>query len=99
LINLRGTSDARAHFWLDPDSEKEFWDFSFDEMAKHDIPSALKFIKRTRNDAKKIDLYSFSVGAFPTLMSAAEQSEFSNVDKINLISPVAHLQHSTNIST
>lgn len=88
LINLRGTSDARDHFWLDPDSEKEFWNFSFDEMAAHDIPAALRFIQRARNGDKKIDVYTFSAGSIPTMMSAAEQKEFKGVDNIHLISPV-----------
>merc|ERR1712241_832128 len=40
LGNYRGNSYSRAHIHLDP-SEFEFWDFSFDQMADHDLPKFL----------------------------------------------------------
>ena len=30
--------------YLDPDVDEEFWEFSFDEMAKYDVPAAIKMV-------------------------------------------------------
>ena len=33
LINFRGSLLSRSHTWLDADSQKDFWDYSFEEMG------------------------------------------------------------------
>lgn len=43
LGNFRGNTYSREHAWLDVNS-KEYWDFSWDEMAHHDLPTMLNFI-------------------------------------------------------
>ncbi|XP_027627315.1 lipase member J-like [Tupaia chinensis] len=41
--NVRGNTYSRKHIHLSPES-KEFWSFSFDEMAKYDLPALINFI-------------------------------------------------------
>ncbi|XP_032738926.1 lipase member J [Lontra canadensis] len=41
--NSRGTTWSRKHKYLKTNS-KEFWAFSFDEMAKYDLPASIDFI-------------------------------------------------------
>ncbi|XP_015455320.1 lipase member J isoform X2 [Pteropus alecto] len=41
--NSRGTTWSRKHMYLKTNS-KEFWAFSFDEMAKYDLPASIDFI-------------------------------------------------------
>nr|XP_020136346.1 lipase member J [Microcebus murinus] len=41
--NSRGNTWSRKHLYLKPKSEK-FWAFSFDEMAKYDLPASIDFI-------------------------------------------------------
>jgi hypothetical protein len=36
LNNSRGNRFSRHHVYLDPDVDKEFWNFSFQEMAEFD---------------------------------------------------------------
>ncbi|XP_072288232.1 lysosomal acid lipase/cholesteryl ester hydrolase-like, partial [Pyxicephalus adspersus] len=43
IANSRGNKWSRKHKTLSPD-EKEFWDFSFHEMAKFDLPAIINFI-------------------------------------------------------
>eukprot|EP00071_Canis_lupus_P032464 XP_022266021.1 lipase member J isoform X3 [Canis lupus familiaris] len=43
--NSRGTTWSRKHTYLNTNS-KEFWAFSFDEMAKYDLPASINFIVR-----------------------------------------------------
>ncbi|NXK02205.1 LICH hydrolase, partial [Herpetotheres cachinnans] len=44
--NSRGNTWSLKHKTLNP-SQKEFWQFSFDEMGKYDIPAELYFIMNT----------------------------------------------------
>ncbi|XP_027627316.1 lipase member J-like [Tupaia chinensis] len=41
--NFRGNTYFRKHIHLSPES-KEFWSFSFDEMAKYDLPALINFV-------------------------------------------------------
>ncbi|KAJ6657782.1 hypothetical protein lerEdw1_001969 [Lerista edwardsae] len=43
LANSRGNTWGRKHLSL-PVSEDKFWKFSFDEMAKYDLPAAIDFV-------------------------------------------------------
>ncbi|GFT46195.1 gastric triacylglycerol lipase [Nephila pilipes] len=40
LGNIRGNTYSRRHVKYSPNS-KEFWEFSFDEMAKYDLPAMI----------------------------------------------------------
>jgi len=44
MSNTRGNKFSRQHVYLDPDVHEEFWEFSFDEMAKYDVPAAIKMV-------------------------------------------------------
>jgi pimeloyl-ACP methyl ester carboxylesterase len=48
LTNARGSQYSRAHQWLDPDSDPEFWDFSFIEFGQYDLPAVVEKIKQER---------------------------------------------------
>ena len=47
LGNFRGNKFSRAHVTLDPDTDMDYWKFSWAEMGKYDIPAMLGFIKQT----------------------------------------------------
>ena len=44
LGNYRGNTYSRNHTFLNPDAllNHKFWDFTWDEMAKYDIPSMVE---------------------------------------------------------
>lgn len=44
LANARGSYFSRKHLWLDPSSDVEYWNFSFEEFAKYDLPAVIEFI-------------------------------------------------------
>uniref|UniRef100_G1RNF1 Lipase family member J n=1 Tax=Nomascus leucogenys TaxID=61853 RepID=G1RNF1_NOMLE len=48
--NSRGNTWSRKHLYLEMNS-KEFWAFSFDKMAKYDLPASIDFtVKQTRQE-------------------------------------------------
>ncbi|NXL91919.1 LIPM Lipase, partial [Alectura lathami] len=53
LGNSRGNTWSSKHKTLKP-NQKEFWQFSFDEMGKYDIPAELYFIM---NKTRQKDMY------------------------------------------
>ncbi|RXG60347.1 Lipase member K, partial [Armadillidium vulgare] len=62
LTNVRGGDYSRNHTHLSP-SSKEFWDFSWDEMAKYDLPKMIDYIvKHTKH--KKVDYVGHSMGKY-----------------------------------
>ncbi len=36
MNNSRGNRYSKHHIYLEPESDKEFWDYSFVEMGKYD---------------------------------------------------------------
>ena len=44
--NFRGNTYSKKHAWLDVNS-KQFWEFSWDEMAAHDLPAMLDYVFKT----------------------------------------------------
>lgn len=45
LGNSRGNKHSRNHTTLNPDKNKEFWEFTFQHMADHDLPAALGYVR------------------------------------------------------
>ena len=44
LTNSRGNSLSKTHIRWDATNDKEFWDFSWDEMGKYDTPASIDYI-------------------------------------------------------
>ena len=45
LMNARGTANSREHMWLSPNTDDDFWDFSFEEKGKYDVKACVEFIQ------------------------------------------------------
>jgi lysosomal acid lipase/cholesteryl ester hydrolase len=45
LGNYRGNTYSRNHTFLTP-KDKIFWEFTWDEMAKYDIPAEITKVKK-----------------------------------------------------
>nr|KAF6425134.1 lipase family member J [Molossus molossus] len=75
--NSRGTIWSRKHLYLKSNS-KEFWAFSFDEMAKYDLPASIDFIVK-QTGQEKIFYVGYSQGTtiafitFSTIPKIAER--------------------------
>lgn len=41
---MRGNTYSRQHEFLEPDTEPEFWDFSFEEFGSDDLMTAIDYI-------------------------------------------------------
>lgn len=60
--NSRGNYYSMKHESLDPvKDENKFWDFSFPEIAKYDIPAVISYIKDVTGSSK-VSYVGFSMG-------------------------------------
>ncbi|CAF1055044.1 unnamed protein product [Rotaria sordida] len=94
LGNMRGNYYSRAHVKYNPDHDEAFWDFSWDEMAKDDLPSMIYYILNVTK-YEQIGYIGHSQG---TMIAFAEFSRPDSVVRNNVsfygsLAPVAHVGH------
>ncbi|XP_050393750.2 gastric triacylglycerol lipase [Patella vulgata] len=92
LSNSRGNMYSRAHVHLKP-SEEAFWDWSFDEMAKYDLPAVVDYVTST-TQTDKVTYIGHSQGTMIGFAGFSENQTLS--EKIELfvaLAPVARVRH------
>ncbi|XP_004440045.1 PREDICTED: gastric triacylglycerol lipase isoform X1 [Ceratotherium simum simum] len=96
LGNSRGNTWARRNIYYSPDSV-EFWAFSFDEMAKYDLPSTIDFILK-KTGQEKLHYVGHSQGttigfiAFSTNPKLAER-----ITAFYALAPVATVKYTKSL--
>ncbi|XP_012515165.1 PREDICTED: gastric triacylglycerol lipase isoform X2 [Propithecus coquereli] len=96
LGNSRGNTWARRNLYYSPDSV-EFWAFSFDEMAKYDLPATIDFIVK-KTGQKKLHYVGHSQGttigfiAFSTNPMLAER-----IETFYALAPVATVKYTKSL--
>ncbi|KAI5634906.1 alpha/beta hydrolase fold domain-containing protein [Phthorimaea operculella] len=96
ILNTRGTteeSQEHARFTLPEDAEK-YWDFSWDEIGRYDLPAMIDFILQ-ETGKPKIKYIGFSQGTTVFYVMASERPEYG--EKISLsvnLGPSAFLPNS-----
>ena len=77
---------------MDP-GHKDFWRFSWDEMAKYDLPTMLNYtLKNTGKD--KIYYMGHSMGTTTYMaMNSMDQTWAEKVELAVLLAPVAYMDH------
>ncbi|XP_050735947.1 lipase 3-like [Eriocheir sinensis] len=92
MPNFRGNTYSRAHVELDPEIV-DFWRFSWDEMAKYDVPSSIDYILATTG---REDLYyvGWSMGTTTFWAMMDERPEYnSKVRAMAGLAPVAYMNY------
>jgi len=92
LGNFRGNTYSRNHLTLDPDHQRSgFWDFTWDEMAKYDLPAMIE--KALEVSGQPDLLYAgHSMGTTTFMLLNHYHPEI--VEKVrlaNFLSPIAYL--------
>lgn len=95
LGNNRGGLYSRRHVNLDPDVDtEEFFNYSFVELGKYDLPAMLDFVRRVTN-VEKVTYIAHSQGTTQMFFALAEMQE-QMAERINLfiaLGPVVTLNH------
>lgn len=92
LGNFRGNTDSRNHMTLLP-SSNDFWQFSWDEMAKYDLPTQLNYVLE-HTGKEKIYYIGHSMGTTTFLtMNSLDQTWADKIELAVLLAPVAYVDH------
>ncbi|NXB06372.1 LIPM Lipase, partial [Cnemophilus loriae] len=91
LGNSRGDTRSLKHKTLKP-CQKEFWQFSFDEIGKYDIPAELNFVmnKTGQKDVYYIGHSAGSTAAFSTYPDLSQK-----IKAFFALAPVVTITHAT----
>jgi len=86
--NFRGNNYSRGHLWLDPKSHV-YWQFSWDEMAKYDLPAMLDYVLQNTGVAK-IQYMGHSMGTMTAFaLFSFNTTLASRIDNMFALGPVA----------
>ena len=93
LPNTRGNKYSNEHVFLDSRFDKDYWDHSFIEISKYDLPAFMKYVRRFTNMPKnqKISLITHSQSTTETYYGMAKNGKYyeENIDVHIAIAPVA----------
>ena len=97
LGNNRGSKYSRKHVSLSINS-KAFWTFSFDEMAKFDLPANLGYVRKTTG-GRKITYIGHSQGTTQMFAALSDSKIRPNVapyiNRFYALAPIVYLNHNT----
>ena len=68
LGNSRGSFYSRRHVSLNPDKDSQFWEYSFVEMGRHDLPAAIN-LALEKSKASKLHYVGTSQGSSEMLVA------------------------------
>lgn len=95
LANSRGNSYARHHAYFDIDT-KEFWDFSFDDMAKYDLKAVVNYVLKATGESS-IAYVGHSQGTTIAFLGFSEDKELAS--KVSLAVMLAPVLYVTDMSS
>ena len=95
---LRGTQFSRSHLDYKSTLNSDYWNFSFDEMAKYDLPTIINFVKN-RDKVEKIYYVGHSQGTLIFFISYMNNPEFleNNIAKFVALGTVPNINNAPHI--
>ncbi|XP_026469818.1 lipase 3-like [Ctenocephalides felis] len=91
LGNPRGTTFSRSHINLNPDTDKEFWNFSFHEIGFLDLPALIDAILMTTGHIS-IQYVGHSQGCTALMVLLAEKPEYNaKISTAHLMAPAVFM--------
>ena len=94
LPYIRGTQFSRTHLDYDSSLNSEYWDFSFDEIAKYDLPAVVNYIKK-RDKVEKVYYIGHSQGTLIFFLAYMNEPEFleNNIAKFVALGTVPNVNN------
>ncbi|KAF2885017.1 hypothetical protein ILUMI_21133 [Ignelater luminosus] len=91
LGNARSTIYSKNHLRLNPDTDSDFWDYSFHEIAIYDLPAKFAIIKNVTKK-ERLSYIGMSQGTTVFYILASMKPEYNNyVNVMVALAPVAYM--------
>ncbi|XP_022952782.1 triacylglycerol lipase 1 isoform X2 [Cucurbita moschata] len=90
--NVRGTRWSHGHTSLSED-EKEFWDWSWEELALYDLAGMIDYINSLTK--RKLYVVGHSQGTIMSFAALTQPDIAEKVEAAALLSPISYLEHIT----
>lgn len=92
-INLRGNRYSRRHVRMDPDLDKQYWDYSVHEFGYYDLPATIDFILN-KTKQEKLSIIGFSEGTTSMYVLGATRPEYNDKVKILIsMAPICYMHN------
>ena len=94
LPYIRGTQFSRSHLDYDSTLNSDYWDFSFDEMAKYDLPAVVNLVKK-RDNVEKVYYIGHSQGTLIYFLAYMNNPQFleKNIKKFVALGTVPNVNN------
>ncbi|WOG85708.1 hypothetical protein DCAR_0104899 [Daucus carota subsp. sativus] len=93
LGNTRGTRYSRKHVSGNFSNSDDYWDFTFSEMGKYDLPAFIDFV--ILQTGQKVHYMGHSLGTTQFFAAFSEWKVEKKVKTATLLSPISFLNHIT----
>ncbi|XP_050352135.1 lipase 1-like [Nymphalis io] len=91
--NLRGNVYSRKHIRLDPDKDPEYWEFSFDEIGRFDLPAIIDYVLGITAQSKTYYI-GHSQGSTDFFVMGSLRPEYNDKIRLSiLLAPVAWMKN------
>ena len=94
LPYIRGTQFSRSHLDYDSTLNSNYWEFSFDEMAKYDLPAVVNYVKK-RDKVEKVYYIGHSQGTLIFFLAYMNNPQFleNNIQKFVALGTVPNVNN------
>ncbi|XP_063383522.1 lipase member K-like [Cydia fagiglandana] len=95
--NPRGTYYGRRHMRLDPDKNKEFWQFSMNEIGTYDVPAMVDYVL-DNTKKEKLMYIGFSQGGGSFFVMCSERPDMCQKIKLMIgLAPATRLRNTKSV--
>ncbi|XP_036329231.1 lipase 3-like [Rhagoletis pomonella] len=93
MPNVRGNTYSRNHTKYSTKHAK-FWDFTFHEIAKYDLPASIDYIL-AQTGQERLQYIGHSQGTMTFWIMCSERPEYSDkIISMQALAPIAYIKHS-----
>lgn len=94
LGNSRGTTFSRQHKFLDPNVSSAFWDYSFNEIGRFDLPAMIDYVL-TATNRSSLHYVGHSQGCTVFFVMLALRPEYNEkIASMHAMAPAAYMSSS-----
>lgn len=94
--NIRGNTYSRKHKTLIPGVDSKFWEYSFHEVGKYDLPATIDYVRYHTGEAQ-VFFIAHSTSTTSFFVMCSERPEYNDYIRAHFsLAPAAHMKNHRN---